>query len=176
MANAYHAAMLSPTLFAASTSSAGYKTFMTIHVLSAIVWLGGGFMITAQAERAKRAKHEDELVDVAISADYWATHLFIPISLVLLVCGFGMIGTGHLGFRHPFIDIGLVGWAVSFAIGAGFLGPQSGQVKTLAAASNGTVTPEIIGRVDRILMVARIDMVILLVVAAIMVIQPGGGV
>ena len=168
--------MLSHALFSTTTGSAGYKTFMTIHVLSAIVWLGGGFMITAQAERAKRASKDEDLVAVAISADYWATHLFIPVSLVLLVCGFGMIGTGHLGFSHPFIDIGLVGWVVSFAIGAGFLGPQSGQVKTLAAASNGAATPEILGRVDRILMVARIDMVILLAVAAVMVIQPGGGV
>jgi hypothetical protein len=133
-------------------------------------------LITAQAERAKRAKNEDELVAVAISADYWATHLFIPTALVLLACGFGMIGTGHLGFAHPFIDIGLTGWAVSFAIGAGFLGPQSNQVKKLAEASGGTVTTEIMGRVDRILMVARIDMVILLVIAAVMVIQPGGGV
>jgi uncharacterized membrane protein len=168
--------MFSLTLLAESTSGAGYKAFMTIHVLAAIVWLGGGFLITAQAERAKRAKNDEDLVAVAISADYWATHLFIPTALVLLVCGFGMIGTGHLGFSHPFIDIGLVGWAVSFAIGAGFLGPQSGQVKNLAAASNGSVTPEIVTRVDRILVVARIDMVILLAIAAIMVIQPGGGV
>jgi hypothetical protein len=168
--------MLAHTLVAASTDGAGYKTFMTIHVLSAIVWLGGGFLITAQAERAKRAKNDEDLVAVAISADFWATHLFIPVALVLLVCGFGMIGTGHLGFSHPFIVVGLAGWAVSFAIGVGFLGPQSGQVKQLAASSNGAVTPEILGRVDRILMMARIDMVILLAVAAIMVIQPGSGV
>ena len=121
--------MLPPTLLAAATTSGGYKAFMTVHVLAAIVWLGGGFLITAQAERARRAKNEDDLVAVAISADYWATHLFIPTALVLLACGFGMIGTGHLGFAHPFIDIGLAGWAVSFAIGAGFLGSQSGQVK-----------------------------------------------
>jgi len=164
------------TLLASSTDSAGYKTFMTIHVLSAIVWLGGGFLITAQAERAKRAKNDEDLVAIAISADYWTTHLFIPVAFVLLVCGFGMIGTGHVGFSHPFIVIGLTGWAASFALGVGFLGPQSRQVKQLAAASKGVVTPEILGRVDRILMVARIDMVILLVVAAVMVIQPGGGV
>lgn len=168
--------MLSLTLLAESTGSAGYKAFMTIHVLAAIVWLGGGFLITAQAERAKRAKNDEDLVAVAVSADYWATHLFIPTALVLLVCGFGMIGTGHLGFSHLFIDIGLAGWAVSFAIGAGFLGPHSGQVKNLAAASDGAVTPEIVTRVDRILMVARIDMVILLAIAATMVVQPGGGV
>jgi hypothetical protein len=168
--------MLPRTLVAASTNGAGYKTFMTIHVLSAIVWLGGGFLITAQAERAKQAKNDEDLVAVANSADLWATHLFIPVALVLLLCGFGMIGTGHLGFSHPFIVVGLAGWAVSFAVGVGFLRPQSGLVKQLAASSNGAVTPEIVGRVDRILMVARIDMVILLAVAAIMVIQPGGGV
>jgi hypothetical protein len=40
----------------------------------------------------------------------------------------------------------------------------------------GTVTTGIVARVERILMVARIDMVILLAIAAVMVIQPGGGV
>jgi hypothetical protein len=163
-------------LLAATTSSAGYKTFMAIHVLAAIVWLGGGFMFTAQAERAKRAENDDEFVGIAVTAEYWGTHLFIPTSIVLLICGFGMIGTGHLGFGHPFIDIGLVGWAVSFAIGAAFLGPQGGQLKKQLATAEGAITPEALGRTNRILMVARIDELILLAVAVVMVVQPGSGV
>jgi uncharacterized membrane protein len=164
------------TILADTTDAGSYKAFMTVHVLAAIVWLGGGFLVLAQLERAKAAKHEDEMVKLAISADFWATHLFIPVALLLLVCGFGMIGTGHLGFGHAFIDIGLVGWAVSFALGAAYLGPQSGRVKKLAEASGGTVTTEMLSRVERIVMVARVDMVILLAVAALMVIQPGGSV
>jgi hypothetical protein len=148
---------------------------VTIHLLAAIIWLGGGFMIAVEGERAERAKNEDEMVAIAISADSWSTHLFIPVTLVLLLCGFGMIGTGHPGFSHPFIDVGLAGWAVSFAIGAGLPGPLSGHVKKLATAHSGP-TPEIVARVDRILLVARVDMVILLAIAAVMVIPPGGGV
>lgn len=158
----------------------GYKTLLAIHILCAIAWVGGGLMITLQAERARAAKNETEQVKAVVQADFFATRMFIPLSIVLLGVGIGMVTVGNVGFNHPFVMIGLTGWALSFLIGAGFLGPQSGKVKKLfAAAGTGAevdVPAEAMERINRIVLVARLDLVILAVVIVNMVVKPGGGI
>jgi hypothetical protein len=151
-----------------------YKALLAIHILAAVIWVGGGMMITMQAERARQARNDQEFVSVALQAEFWGTRVFIPTSLVLVACGFGMIGVGHIGFSHPFIDIGLTGWVISFVIGAGFLGPQSVKLKELLT-TEGAITPVVKAHVARILWVARVDLVILFAVIVAMVAKPGGG-
>ncbi len=153
---------------------AGYRTLLALHIITAMVWVGGGVLLTLQAERARRARDEDEYVKVAMGAEFWGTRVFIPSSIVLLACGLGMVSIGHVGFGKPFVDVGLAGWALSFLIGSAFLGPQSGKVKELLGA-DGSITPLVVGRVNRILWVARADLVILLAVVVNMAVKPGGG-
>lgn len=153
-----------------------YNGLMAVHVLMAVVWVGGGLMITMQAERAKRARDNAEFVDVAMSAEFWGTRVFIPASVVLLGCGLAMVFRGHVGFSKPFVDVGLTAWFLSFVIGSGFLGPQGGKVKAMFETSGGEITEAITARVNRILTVARVDLVILLAVVIVMVTKPGGGI
>ena len=174
-----HATIVAVPLLGALDDGA-YKALLSVHILCAIAWVGGGIMITLQAERARLAKNEPELVNVVRQADFFATRMFIPLSLVLLGVGLGMIGVGHIGFNHPFVMIALSGWVLSFLIGAGFLGPQSGKVKKLAAAAaDGAVVDvpaEAMARINRIVLVARIDLVILALIVINMVVKPGGGI
>ncbi|HZU78593.1 MAG TPA: DUF2269 family protein [Acidimicrobiales bacterium] len=153
-----------------------YRALMAVHVVMAVAWVGGGLMLTMQAERGRRAGDETEMAKVALSADFWAKRVFIPASLVLLACGLGMVADGHIGFSKPFVDIGLAGWAVSFVLGAAFLGPQGAQVGELVTAEGGVVTEACMAKLNRILLVARVDLVILLLVIVNMVVKPGGGV
>lgn len=151
-----------------------YHSLMTVHVLMAVAWIGGGLMITLQAERSRQAHDEAELVKTAITADFWATRVFIPSAVVLFLCGVGMVIDGHIGFGKPFVDIGLAGWLVSMGLGSGFLGPQGKTVGQLVDAGGGTIDAAILARVNRILWVARVDLVILLFVIVNMVVKPGG--
>lgn len=153
-----------------------YRGLLTAHVLMAVVWVGGGLMLTLQAERAKRAADHGEFVKVAMSAEFWATRVFIPASIILLGCGIGMVTDGHIGFSKPFVDVGLAGWAVSFLIGTTFLGPQGGQVQKLVTAGGGTIDELVLARVNRILWVARVDLLILVLIVVNMVVKPGGGI
>jgi hypothetical protein len=163
-----------PTVLTVDTSSGAFKALLFVHILAAVAWIGGGIMITLMGERAKRARNEAEMIEVAQAAEFWALRLFIPGSLVLLAAGIGMVTVGHVGFK-AFVVVGLVGWAVSFVTGAGYLGPQSGKLRTLVAA-DGSPTLAAVAQVNRIILVARIDLVILVAVIANMVIQPGGGI
>ena len=177
--SAMHSTFAFPAIVGA-VDDGGYKALLAVHILCAIAWVGGGIMITLQAERARVAKNETELVNVVKQADFFATRMFIPLSLVLLGVGLGMIAVGHIGFNHPFVMIALTGWALSFLIGSGFLGPQSGKVKKLVgAATDGAsidVPAEAMARIRKIVLVARLDLVILALVVINMVVKPGGGI
>jgi hypothetical protein len=162
-------------LLTAAVGDGVYNTLMAVHVLMAVVWVGGGLMLTLQAERAKHETNSANFVDVAMSAEFWSTRVFIPAALLLFLCGLGMVMHGHVGFSKPFVDIGLAAWLLSFAIGTGFLGPQGGKVKALYASSGGEISDVMVARVNRILTVARVDLAILLTVVVVMVVKPGGG-
>lgn len=152
-----------------------YNSLMAVHVLMAVAWVGGGLMLTMQAERAKRSSKTAAYVDVAMSAEFWSTRVFIPAAVILFGCGLGMVFDGHVGFGKPFVDVGLSAWLLSFAIGGAFLGPQGGKVKALYETSRGEISDAMVARVDRILTVARVDLVVLLAVIVVMVVKPGGG-
>ena len=157
-----------------------YKALLAIHILCAVAWVGGGLMLTLQGERARRADDDREMVKVAAQAEFFATRMFVPLSIVLLGVGIGMVQVGHIGFDHPFVMVGLSGWTLSFLLGAGFLGPQSAKVRALAVAADGAVTVDVpaqaLARINRIVLVARLDLLILALVIVNMVVKPGGGV
>lgn len=66
----------------------------------------------------------------------------------------------------------IAAWLVSAATGSAFLEPESGRVNTLIA-EHGADSPEVMARVQRLFLVARIDLVILIVVILDMTLKPG---
>jgi hypothetical protein len=66
----------------------------------------------------------------------------------------------------------MVFWALSFVTGAGFLGPQAGRIKKLMD-ERGPTDPEVQQRINRVLLVARIDNIALILVVLDMALKPG---
>ena len=156
-------------VFLANTS--WYLVFESIHVLAAIVWLGGGAVITVLAWRAQRAQDNAQLLQIAKQAEWASMRMFVPSSLVVLAMGFVLMHMRHWGYNHFWPLFGLIAWGVSFVVGASFLGPESGRLARLVEA-NGPEDPRVIARINRILAVARTDIVLVLLVAADMVAKP----
>ena len=136
-------------LFFAKTN--WYLVFKSIHVLAAIVWLGGGTMISVLAWQAQRTK------------DYG--------QLLVLAMGFVLMHKGGWGYDHFWTIFGLVGWGVSFVVGAAFLGPEGGRLAKLIE-TKGPEDPEVRARLNRVISVARADVVLVLLIAADMVAKP----
>jgi hypothetical protein len=65
----------------------------------------------------------------------------------------------------------VIGWAVSFVVGAAFLGPQTGKLAKLME-TRGPDDPAVAARLDVIINVARTDVVLVLLIAADMVAKP----
>lgn len=156
-------------LFLAKTS--WYEVFKTIHVLAAILWLGGGALITLLAWKAQRAKDNVQMLQIAKQAEWASTRIFVPASLVVVAMGVVLMHKGNWGYGNFWPLFGIIAWSVSFLVGVSFLGPQSGKLAKLIELK-GPEDPDVAARASRIIAVARADVVLILVIAADMVAKP----
>jgi len=89
------------------------------------------------------------------------------------VLGFGiaMTAKGDIGYDQFWIVFGLIAWAVSAAAGILFLGPE-GKRLNKAAAAHGPKSPEVQSRLQRILLVVRVDVALMFLIVFDMVAKP----
>jgi uncharacterized membrane protein len=153
------------------SNTSWYLVFKSIHVLAAIIWLGGGAVITLLAWRAQRAKDNLQLLQIAKQAEWLSLRLFVPASLTVVVMGVVLMHKGDWGYGHFWTLFGIIAWVVSFLVGAAFLGPEAGKLAKLVEAK-GPDDPDVIARINRIISVARTDVVLVLLIAADMVAKP----
>jgi hypothetical protein len=72
-----------------------------------------------------RPDEPGRLLDVARQAEWGAMRIFVPASFVVLAMGIAMTINGDLDWGQFWLVFGLVAWAISTAIGVGFLTPRS---------------------------------------------------
>jgi uncharacterized membrane protein len=149
-----------------------FAIFKLIHVSVAVFWVGGGVLLTVLALRAERAKEPEEMAHIARQAVFAGEKLFAPAGLVVLAMGITMvINSPEIGFGTTWVDIGLVGYALSFTTGIGVLAPMSRRIVALLA-ERGAAAPETQEAIKRILLIARVDIAVLLLVVADMLMKP----
>lgn len=148
-----------------------YGVFKAIHVLAAILWLGGGAAITVLAWQAQRTKDNAQLLQIGKQAEWLSMRLFVPSALVVVAMGVVLMHKGDWGYGNFWTLFGLIAWGVSFVVGAAFLGPESGRLAKLIE-TKGPEDPEVLARLNRIISVARADVVLIILIAIDMVAKP----
>jgi uncharacterized membrane protein len=147
-----------------------YATWKALHVLMAIVWVGGALMIQLFAFKIMRSDDDQELARFARDVEFISMRTFIPASLVLVVLGFVLIHQAGWGY-HFWVVFALVVWALSFVTGVAYLGPEAGRIGKLIGERG--VDAEVRLRIERILLASRVELVLLALVAMDMVLKPG---
>lgn len=148
-----------------------FALFKLIHVSVAVFWVGGGILLTALALRAERAGNPDDLATIARQAAFVGERLFAPAGLVVLAMGITMVINLHLSWGTFWVDAGLVGYASTFVTGIAVLSPLAKKVAALLD-ERGPAAPETQAAIQRILLVARVDVGVLLLVVADMLMKP----
>jgi uncharacterized membrane protein len=148
-----------------------FALFKLIHVAVAVFWVGGGLTLTVLALRAERANDPDDLATIAKQAAFIGERFFAPAGVVVLAMGIVMVVNRHLGWGTFWIDAGLVGYASTFATGVGVLSPLAKRVASLLE-TKGAADPETQAAIRRILLVARVDVGVLVLVVADMLLKP----
>jgi uncharacterized membrane protein len=148
-----------------------YSAFKAVHVLAAVIWIGGGALLTILGGIAARKNDAAELVTVARQAAMVGEKLFAPAGLVVVAMGIAMMVNTDWGWGSFWIVAGLAGYAITFVTGIAVLSPLAKKIVATTAA-NGPDHPETIALVRRILLIARLDVMMLFLVVVDMVVKP----
>lgn len=148
-----------------------YQWFKAAHVLAAVLWVGGGALLATYAFMTSREDNPAEMASVARKAALIGQRLFTPLAFIVLGFGFALVENGNWGYDHFFVIFSLAGWAASALIGMLFLGPEAAKLGKLMP-TRPPDDSEIQERIRRILLVARIDVVVLLAVVFVMTVKP----
>jgi uncharacterized membrane protein len=148
-----------------------YAFFKIVHVAGAVLWVGGGLTITILALWAERKQDPVEMATLARQAAFIGERVFAPVGLLVLLAGIAMVVNLHWGWGTSWIVAGLVGYTITFLTGMLVLGPQAKRIGRLIE-TKGAEDAETQAAIRRILLIARVDEGVLLLVVAIMVLKP----
>lgn len=146
-----------------------YSIVKFLHVVSAMVWLGGGFTLLLLALLADRAGDSEGMMQVMQWVGRIGNRLFMPASLLTLVFG-AILCWFWAGFSDLWIVIGLAGYFVSFCIGVLVFKPSADRMKEMLAREG--ISPAAIASARRILQIAKFDYTVMLIIVSAMVLKP----
>lgn len=156
---------------ATDAATTWFGVFKLVHVCIAVFWVGGGLLLTALGLRAQRTDDPEEMATVARQASWVGEKLFAPSGGIVLAMGITMVINQHIGFGKPWVTIGLAGWAISFITGIAVLSPRAKKLAELLETA-GAAAPQTQAAIREILLIARVDVAILLVVVMDMLMKP----
>ncbi len=150
-----------------------YELLLMLHVFSAIIWLGAGFVFTVMVALARKEGDSAREASYHADIDRLATVLFIPAAMATFVFGLLAAIEGNWDFGQAWIIIGIAGWLLSFLIGVLYFKPESEKIAALGEQGEAGMS-EAMMRSKRMIAVDNFELTTLYVVAASMVLKPTG--
>jgi uncharacterized membrane protein len=120
---------------------ATFDVYKMVHVVAAVVWVGGGATLVVLALLTERENDPRALAALGHKIEFFATRIFIPSSLVVLLFGILMMVKVDLDWGQFWVIAGLVGFAATFLTGIAYLSPQTKKFNALAV-EKGVEAPE----------------------------------
>ena len=148
-----------------------YSLFKAIHVTFAVLWVGGGLVLTILALRAERSMDPNDIVNIARYAAFVGERIFAPAGLIVFAMGIAMMINTNWGWGKFWVILGLIGYASTFLTGIGVLNPLTKQINA-SSVENGPTAPATIALIKKTLLIVRIDVAVLLIVVLDMVTKP----
>ncbi len=146
-----------------------YNIIVFIHIFSAILGMGPGFVLTTVVKSGNtmtELKHSYKIRH--------KLHIFVMIGgILLLITGLAMGYINPSLFRMGWYVTSLFLFLAALAIGPLVLSPRSKPVKALLESHNGEVIPEEYWRLSKVLFrYENLENVIFLIIIALMITKP----
>jgi uncharacterized membrane protein len=148
-----------------------HEIYEFLHILSAIVWVGGAVLLVVLGASVAASRDMDRVRSFTLNA-LVAGRLFMIAAISTLVWGVLMVlDSDFVDFEQAWIVIGFIGVTVGAVLGPTFFLPQGKRL--LGQLDGGDAGAAATAR--RIGMVTRAQTILLLVVVWAMVFKPGLG-
>lgn len=150
-----------------------YQALVFIHIVCAVIWVGGAVAIQALGLRAQRSDDPLDGVRLLKQAEWVGTRVFLPSSIVLFLAGVVMVAQ-QWSFGELWISVSMGLWILSALAGSLYLGPRAKKVVQIAE-SEGPTAPAGLELAARLNLVSRLELLSFAVIIALMVFKPGSG-
>ncbi|HEX7021811.1 MAG TPA: DUF2269 family protein [Trueperaceae bacterium] len=147
-----------------------YTLFKFLHIIGAIVWIGGALSLAVVNTRASRAKDPSALAALAQQSGFYGRALLGPAALLTLIAGIVMVAVSGAG-APLWVVWGLVGVFASMALGGALIGRTTGRLLDLAQAA-GSGDERVSGLRRRLAVLNVLNVLLLFSVVWAMVFKP----
>ncbi|MEX0875044.1 MAG: DUF2269 family protein [Actinomycetota bacterium] len=149
-----------------------YELWKYLHIVAAMVWVGGATVLQVLNLKAAGSGDPAERARIGGWSQWLGQSVFMPASIVVLVVGVVMVLDGPWEFSDPWIGLGLIGIVVTVVIGAVFITP-TGKRLNEAMATRGPQDPVSQQLARRVTLLARFNLLLLVLLVFDMVVKPG---
>jgi uncharacterized membrane protein len=147
-----------------------YGWLKLLHVLGAIVWMGGYVAMAFLTARLLRAGDRTVLRGYATALDAFGGPVLGASSGLTLLAGIGVAAVGHL-WALLWVQLGLGLIVLLFVFGAAAIGPAARRLRAALAAAEGDGAA-VAAAGGRLVALEGLYVVLLLVAVGIMVLKP----
>jgi uncharacterized membrane protein len=148
-----------------------YELWLFVHITATIAWLGGALAGQVFGVLAKRSGDPSVSAAFGRNLSFMAMYVFLPSSLLVFVSGSLLVEDGNWDWSEPFVVFGVVGWAAVSLIAFGYVTREMGRTGARMAAEGPS--PELAARVNRLVLIARVLLLVLFAVVFMMVAKLG---
>ena len=144
---------------------------LTIHVLSAVAWVGGSVFALALGYYL-RGRDIDTRVEYTRWTEWLGPRYFAPLSVAVIIAGPLLADDIGYDLDQTWLTLGFIGWFLSFLIGVAFY-PREGKKREQLIEQHGIAHESVAASVNRVLTAATIDTLIVTLVVIDMTTKPG---
>ena len=148
-----------------------YELWLFLHISAAIVWIGGATVAQVFGYMAQRSGDPAQSAAFGRTMGFIGPKVFMPAAIVVLLTGILVTEDGNWEWSEWFIVLGLVGWAIVAVVAFAYLTRAMAAVGTRMAAEGPS--PELGRQVNRLVLLARVLILVLFAVVLVMVVKPG---
>lgn len=148
-----------------------YELLLFVHIVCAVIWVGGAFYAQLLAVRAGRSDDPMALPRLGRDIEFLGSRVFMPAAVLLFLAGAAMTLRAW-SFGQLWIATSVALWIASALAGAIYLAPRARRVSALfeAEGPESAAGRQLIGRM---FLVSRLELVSFAVIIGLMVFKPG---
>jgi uncharacterized membrane protein len=151
----------------------GYTVLLTLHILCALIWVGGGITLHVLGRMAVASGDRQRMLQFSRDADWIGPRFYAPLSVLLLVFGILLVNRDEVGadMSTLWVSLGLAGWLISFLIGILYYS-RAGKKRDAIIAGEGLESAAFHAQYMQVANVNLIEITLLLLVVIDMAIKP----
>jgi uncharacterized membrane protein len=150
-----------------------YEVLLYVHIVCAMIWVGGAVFAQLLALRVQRSTDPGDLPKFGRNVEFLGMRVFLPASILLFIAGAAMVAQ-RWSFGDVWVSVSMGLWLLSAIAGALYIGPRTKRIAELFE-SEGPTSTAARALMDRVFMVSRLELVSFALVISLMVFKPGAG-